>query len=328
MPSHRFPSKAFFGALIVLPTAAALSVLGVQWAIGGCQKHTVSPAAPVAVQPQLDQHCLEAADAWNTSDARPEDRKPTKRSAFYSWKLNTCVETTIDTTPWSYAIQDATYGFFHPPKWIEAKSPLRITRDESIGWVTADGYWEPIDPSPEKRLISKIAAKIDCTRSEGICREIDAEITVGALASDSSEYRISAWDDDGIVAEGEKDAACSIGNKLMIDFKANSISVIDYPKKIETTDFCKAFQIVNSYTLRGGTYMLMGLNTIFYCDVNGADSTILSKVREYHGDIDALTYSLWQDNGEGGSPATVKTPERPYSQDRCAQLFRQKLGEL
>jgi hypothetical protein len=293
-----------------------------------CQDALTPSKVPPSIQAQLDQHCLEAANAWSDSDARSEDQKTIKRDAFYSWQLNTCVETTIETKPWSYEMRDATYGFFRPPKWIEAKIPLSIIRDESIGWVSAEGYWESIDPSPEKRLVSRIAAKIDCTRGEGICREIDAEITIGTLGPDSSEYRISNWDKTGIVAEDEGHGSCSMGHRLMIDFKTNAISVVDYPTKIASTKLCEAFQTVNSYALHGGSYMLMGSNTIFYCDGNGADSALLSKVREQRGDISELTYSLWQDNGEGGPPATVKTPEKPYSQNRCAQLFKKKLEEL
>ena len=125
-----------------------------------------------------------------------------RESAFYSWKLNTCVETTIDPVGWSYEITDATYGFFRPPKWVTSKTPLDFIREDSIGWVEAEGYWKSIDPSPEKKVIPMIdGAKIDGTRSEGICREIDAEITIGVLNSDSSDYQISSWDDSGIVAE-------------------------------------------------------------------------------------------------------------------------------
>jgi len=304
------------------------TILGILSIAAACSSSQDAPKVPPSVQAQLDQHCLEAADAWSDRDADSEDQKAIKRGAFYSWKLNTCVKTTIDTKPWSYEMLDATYGFFHPPKWIAAKSPLKIIRDESIGWASAEGYWESIDPSPEKKLVPRIAASIDCNRSEGTCREIDAEITIGALSSDSSEYRISSWDKNGIVAEDEGHGSCAIGHRLMLDFKTNAVSVVDYPTKIANTKLCEAFQTVNSYALHGGTYMLMGLNMIFYCDINGADNALLSKVRERHGDISELEYSLWQDNGEGGPPATVKTPEKPYSQDRCAQLFKKKLEEL
>jgi hypothetical protein len=69
-------------------------------------------------------------------------------------------------------------------------------------------------------------------------------------------------------------------------------------------------------------------NQIFDCSPFGANSAILSKVREYHGDVADKTYSLWLDNGNGGPPATIKTPDHPYSQDDCERLMRRKLEEL
>ena len=316
--------------MIPMKTAAILGILSLAAAYGCCQDVPTPSKVPTSIQAQLDQHCLEAAEAWSDSHEGAEDQKTIKMGAFYSWKLNTCVETIVDTAsaPWSYEMHDATYGFFHPPKWIEAKSPLKLIRDESIGWVEAEGYWLSIDPSPGKKLVPKTAVKIECTRSESLCKETDAEILFGVLVPDSSAFSISSWDNAGIVAEDNNSGSCSRGHRLMVDFKKNEISVIDYPTKVNDTKFCEAFQTVDSYTLRGGSYMEMGLNTIFYCDVHGASVALLSKVKERHGDISALTYSLWQDNGEGGPPATVKTPEKPYSQDRCAQLFKKKLAEL
>jgi hypothetical protein len=293
-----------------------------------CQPTSTPPAVPPSIQAQLDQHCSEMVNRLHDKGEQSESDKRSKKNVFYSWKLNTCVEATIDPVEWSYEMTDATYGFFRAPKWITSKKPLDFIREDSIGWVEAEGYWQSIDPSPEKKLIPMIDAKIDCTRSEGVCREIDAEITIGVLNSNSSDYQISSWDDSGIVAEDAGSGSCAIGHRLMVDFKSKSVSVVDFPTKVSANQFCEAFKWVNSYALHGGDYMLMGLNMIFYCDVHGASSAILSKVQERHGDISELTYSLWQDNGEGGPPATIKTPEKPYSQDRCARLFENKMQEL
>ena len=185
-----------------------------------------------SVQAQLDQHCSEAVNRLHDNEEQSETDKRLKKGAFYSWRLNTCVETAVDPTGWFYEITDATYGFFRSPKWITDKRQLTILREDSIGWVEAEGFWEPIDPSPNKKLISMIDAKIDCTRSEGICRENDAEIAVGALTSDSTDYQVSSWDNSGIVAADEGSGLCSTGHKLMIDFKTNAVTVVDYPTKI------------------------------------------------------------------------------------------------
>jgi hypothetical protein len=214
-----------------MSTAVKCAIVGLGMvALGTCICCQDSPAPPTvlpSVQARLDRNCLEAANIWDDSDAHSEDRKPTKRTAFYSWKLSTCIETAVNATPFSYEMHDATYGFFHPPKWIEAKKTLKLIKDESIGWVEGEGYWESIDSSPGKKLVPKIAVKIECTRSESVCRETDAEILFGALVPDSSVFSISSWDNSGIVAEDDISGGCPRGHKLLIDFKKNEISVID-----------------------------------------------------------------------------------------------------
>jgi hypothetical protein len=67
---------------------------------------------------------------------------------------------------------------------------------------------------------------------------------------------------------------------------------------------------------------------IFDCSWAGANSAIISKVQAFHGDVEDKAYSLWLDNGDGGPPATLKTPDHRYSQHECKRLLEKKLAEL
>jgi len=57
------------------------------------------------------------------------------------------------------------------------------------------------------------------------------------------------------------------------------------------------------------------------CDRNGANSVLVDKVRQYRGDVDTLNYAKWMDDGSGGLPRAVKTPETPYTKAQCILLY-------
>lgn len=67
---------------------------------------------------------------------------------------------------------------------------------------------------------------------------------------------------------------------------------------------------------------------IFHCDASGVNSLILEKAESFDGELFHVSYSDVLDDGEGGAPATLKTPERPYSRERCKNLFEKKLSEI
>jgi hypothetical protein len=71
---------------------------------------------------------------------------------------------------------------------------------------------------------------------------------------------------------------------------------------------------------------LMG--AIFYCDRDGVDNVILQKADELNGEVFQVPYEEYLDNAEGGEPRTLKTPETPYTRDRCGELFWKKQSEL
>ena len=62
------------------------------------------------------------------------------------------------------------------PRWIRMEVPLHVLHDESIGWASADGFWQSVDSSNDKQLAYPIAATITCNRDEKICREADAYV--------------------------------------------------------------------------------------------------------------------------------------------------------
>jgi len=64
-----------------------------------------------------------------------------------------------------------------------------------------------------------------------ICDESEASVVIlGALSVDLTEFDISGWTRDGIVADGPE-GNCAIGHRLSLDFKSNSVTVTDYPKR-------------------------------------------------------------------------------------------------
>ena len=104
------------------------------------------------------------------------------------------------------------------------------------------------------------------------------------------------------------------------------VDIHGQPRPLSTP--CKAFQNANSYALHGGNWVYYGQNQLFDCSSNGVDNTVLSKVAKFHGDVSDKNFPLWMDNGEGGPPAAVKTPAKPYTRSECERLTDKKLEEL
>ncbi len=108
-----------------------------------------------------------------------------------------------------------------------------------------------------------------------------------------------------------------------------------YSLKIDTCVQIEVDELRTSYDIRDVTHGFMrdrevsGFDPyIFHCGREGADSVILRKVRELNCFVADKPYGLWQDNGDGGPPATVKAPQHPYSHEDCERLLRKKLDEL
>jgi hypothetical protein len=57
-------------------------------------------------------------------------------------------------------------------------------------------------------------------------------VVLGALRADLLEYAITSWTEEGIVVDDTDEGACGIGHRLSLDFKSNSVTVTDYPKRV------------------------------------------------------------------------------------------------
>jgi hypothetical protein len=287
----------------------------------GCEKSRDS------LQSRLDHHC----EGLGKQELDGTTQKPTRAEAFYSNKINTCVQAEVseDKNSWSYEIRDLTHDFLRGPQWTETDIPLDIQNDSfGGGYVSAEGHWQSTDPDPSQGLFGQIAAKIICQRDQGTCEETDAQMMMGVLQPGTHTYQVSKWTKDGIIADDNDEGACKLGHRLSIDFGAHSIIVTDYPTSTSVTEFCKSFQTASSYALRGGDVMLMSVDDIFSCTTNGVNSAIVSKVQQFHGEIADKNYGLWTDDGEGGPPAAVKTPPHPYTRGTCERLLDKKIEEL
>lgn len=145
-----------------------------------------------------------------------------------------------------------------PSKWVTTEFHLTVYHHKPpYESASAQGFWQSTSSSKDKQLVWPIAVKLSCDHDEKVCREADASVQLGILQSDVLEYEISSWTDVGIIADDTDEGACGVGHRLAIDFKSNSVTVTDYPKKINATNpLCKAAQDANSYALHGGQLML------------------------------------------------------------------------
>lgn len=142
------------------------------------------------------------------------------------------------------------------PKWTKIELPLTVYHDDHFGIADAEGFWQATSSNKDKQLVSPIAVEIKCRRDEKVCRESEATVFLGVLKAELLEYDVSSWDNEGIVADDGDVGNCGLGHRLSIDFKSNSVTVTDYPKKVSSDKNCQAFQDASSYALHGGQFML------------------------------------------------------------------------
>jgi hypothetical protein len=69
-------------------------------------------------------------------------------------------------------------------------------------------------------------------------------------------------------------------------------------------------------------------NVLLHCDEDGANSVIIGKVREHGGAMFEVPYVEWLDDGFGGPPRTLKTPDRPYTREQCARVLKKWVALL
>jgi hypothetical protein len=142
------------------------------------------------------------------------------------------------------------------PKWYVTEIPLTVSHYELPGYeyASADGFWKSTSTSKDKQLMDVIAVKLSCVREEQKCREADASMFMGIMEAQLSDYDITSWTKDGIVAD---DSDKCNRHTLAIDFKANSVTVTDYPlKQSGGNSVCKPLHDAYSYALHGGQLQL------------------------------------------------------------------------
>lgn len=254
--------------------------------------------------------------------------------SFFSPTLKTCVQIQVQSADknWDYAVVDVTYGFLNAPKLIKSPYPLTVSHFEhgQYAHASAEGYWKEMDESPDKKLLGNVAVSLSCDREEHHCTESQALVFGGLVEPSLVEYTVSSWTATGIVAETDGDGGltrCPMGHRLTVDFKSNTVVVVDYAK-IPDTQKCAAESSPSSYTLQGGTMGIMGDDFIFSCSKDGINNAVTSKVEALNGDVIQHPYTDFLDDGSGGPAATIKTPAHPFTQADCEKALDKKLKEL
>jgi hypothetical protein len=143
------------------------------------------------------------------------------------------------------------------PHWMVRDFGMDVLKDSDpskTGYLQVEGFWVPTSASKEKQLPFPLAIKIRCVRSEGVCREIGAQVTYDLLSPAMEEYTISSWSRTGIVADEE--TRCNMAHRLTISFTGKTVSVVDYPTAPNKSELCEKEQDATSYVLHDGAIML------------------------------------------------------------------------
>jgi hypothetical protein len=135
------------------------------------------------------------------------------------------------------------------------------------------------------------------------------------------------------VLEGKQYLASNPLSPRFIDAETH----VFYSHTLETCVLLTISEMENHYEITdisGRFFRDLGIGhdgvggTIFYCSRMGVDNARIDKVRLYKGMVLERSPDLWQDNAEGGPPATVQDPERPYTEEHCRVLFDKKFSNL
>lgn len=144
-----------------------------------------------------------------------------------------------------------------PPSWFVTDLGEQVVDDDTdMGIVSAQGMWYSTSSAKSEQLIAPISVKILCSRTMNTCRESDATMAMGILQSDTTDYEVSLWDKDRIVAEDADEGPCRISHRLVIDFQSRTITLTDLPSQVTSAD-CKYYRNAKSYILHGGQAMLI-----------------------------------------------------------------------
>lgn len=305
---------------------SAIAFVGFSLLISSCKSDTYSSNGLLQ---ELNKYCT--ARGQGSLD---KTRSYSRVESFFSPSLKTCVQVEVESgdKDWDYEVLDITHGFLNAPKLVKSPLPLQVSHYEygQYAYASAEGYWREMDDSPGKKLVSNVAVKLSCDRDERLCKESQASIFMGLVEPDLVEYKVSSWTAESIVADNDEEnvSKCPVAHRLTVDFKSNSVIVVDYPTKISDKPECKALNSASSYALQGGTIGILGDNSIFSCAIYGINNAVTSKVNALNGDVIEHPYTDYLDDGSGGPAATNKTPAHPFTRGDCERALDKKLKEL
>jgi hypothetical protein len=306
-----------------LKCVSAMAFVAFSLLISSCKRDS-----PTGLLQDLNKYCAAKGQA-----SLDKSQSYSRVETFFSPSLKTCAQIQVQSSEkyWEYEISDITHGFLNGPKLVKSPSPLQVSHFEDgkyYAHASAEGYWKEMDQSPGNKLIGNVAVSLSCDRDERLCKESQALVFGGLVSPNLVEYQISSWTANQIVADNDESDfnKCPMGHRLTVDFKSNSVVVVDY-LKVDKPD-CKAVSSPSSYALQGGSIGIMGSSTIFQCTKDGISSAVTSKVNALNGDVIEHPYSDYMDDGSGGPDAGVKTPAHPFTQADCERALDKKLREL
>jgi hypothetical protein len=123
--------------------------------------------------------------------------------------------------------------------------------------VAASGQWKSDADTAKEEAAARV--KIECDKNIALCAVAEGTNLLGAgnlftrLDVTPVHYTILRWDNDGLVAQTlVKDC---VTNRLVIDFRAKSVTMIETPKSgTEENEACKTFsKIVTSRLVTPGS---------------------------------------------------------------------------
>lgn len=118
-------------------------------------------------------------------------------------------------------------------------------------------------------------------------------------------------------------------------FEGTKVSFF-YSNRLDTCIAQSIDELGNDYSLCDikRNYIKQGLldptncGGVFHCDKDGVDNVVLEKAEKYNGNLFEVSYKEFLDNGEGGEARAIKTPEKPYTREKCEMMFNKKLSEI
>lgn len=146
------------------------------------------------------------------------------------------------------------------PVWQAVDAPLKdfhftCTPNKVDCFFRGKGVWRSTS-GPESELAWPTISSISCDKPRRVCSETYATVDdMGRLDVDATDFEVSLWTNDKIIASTVV-GLCDVGNQIIVDLSAKTVSRQTYPTQPLTNDLCKAFTRTNTYLLHGGGWTL------------------------------------------------------------------------